>query len=75
MRQYLEVAAAFFAFVAALFWFLSAYGKIPPMVAYWDKSPDTDPFYQALKFSARMNRWAAIFSGLSAVFGGASILV
>jgi hypothetical protein len=27
----------------------------------------TDPFYQALKFSARMNMVASVFSGLSAL--------
>ena len=46
---------------------MSAYGKLPPMVAYWDRTPDTDPFYVAVKFSAQMNKWAAGFSGLSAL--------
>ena len=38
------------------------------MVSYWDSVPEHDPFYRAVKFSARMNRWAAGFSGLSALF-------
>ena len=63
----MEIGAAFFAFLAAVFWFLSSYGKLPAMVDYWDSVPETDPFYLAVKFSAQMNKWAAIFSGLSAL--------
>jgi hypothetical protein len=70
MGRLLDAGTAFFAFVAAVFWFLSAYGKLPPMVAYWDSTPDSDPFYQAVRFSARMNKWAAIASGVSAVLFG-----
>ena len=33
MEKWLDIAAALFAFGAALFWFLSAYGKLPPTVA------------------------------------------
>jgi hypothetical protein len=67
MAQWLDTGAALFAFVAALFWFRSAAGKLPPMGSYFDKAPTNDPFYQAIKFSAVMNRWAASFSGLSAL--------
>lgn len=56
--------------MAAAFWFASAYGKLPPPVAYWDRTPSKDPFYNAVKFSARMNKYAAIFSGLSALLFG-----
>jgi hypothetical protein len=73
LGKYLEVAAALFAFIAAIFWFISAYGKLPPMVAYWDATPSTDPFYKAVIFAATMNRWAAGFSGLSAIAVAASI--
>jgi len=66
MEKWLDIAAAVFAIAAAIFWFLSAYGKLPPMVAYWDQAPEIDPFYVAVKFSAEMNRWAAGLSGLSA---------
>lgn len=41
-----------------------------PMIAYWDSVLEHDPFYGAVKFSARMNRWAAGFSGLSALCMG-----
>jgi hypothetical protein len=63
----LDIITALFAFIAAGFWFVSAYGKLPPLIAYWDATPATDPFYQAVKFSALMNRWAAAFSGISAL--------
>src|ERR1700730_7635670 len=62
MEKWLDMGAAALALMAAVFWFLSAYGKFPPMVNYWGSAPPTDPFYQAVKFSAEMNRWAAGFS-------------
>jgi hypothetical protein len=66
MEKWLDIGAAVLAIAAAIFWFLSAYGKLPPMVTYWDQAPAGDPFYSAIKFSAEMNRWAALLSGLSA---------
>lgn len=66
MERWFDIVAAIFAFIAAVFWFLSAYGKLPPMITYWGGTPEHDPFYQAVKFAAVMNRWAAGFSGLSA---------
>ena len=70
MSRWLEIWAAVAAFIAAFFWFLSAAGKLPPMVMYWGKTPDSDPFYQAVKFSAYMNMVAAIASGVSAALIG-----
>ena len=66
MSQWIDVGAAVFALLAAVFWFLSAARKVPPMRMYWDKAPDTDPFLQAVKFSAYMNTIAALCSGVSA---------
>ena len=40
------------------------------MLNYWDFTPDTDPFYQAVRFSAEMNTSAAVLSGLSALLMG-----
>ena len=40
------------------------------MVTYWDRTPNSDPFYQAVKFSAYMNMIAAIASGVSAALIG-----
>jgi hypothetical protein len=67
MEKWLDVAAALLAITAAVFWFLSAYGKLPPMVAYWGQTPESDPYYEAVKFSAVMSRWAAGFSVASAL--------
>jgi hypothetical protein len=67
MEKWWDIAAALLALVAAVLWFLSAYGELPAMVAYWGQTPNNDPFYQAVKFSAKMNRYAAGFSGASAL--------
>jgi hypothetical protein len=75
MRKWLDIGAAVFAFVAAVFWFLSAYGKLPPMVTYWDSTPQNDPYYQAVKFSAEMNRWASGFSCISALCMGWKLFI
>jgi hypothetical protein len=66
MEKWLDIGVAAFALVAAIFWFLSAYGPLPQMSMYWGTAPPTDPFFKALKFSAEMNTWAAGSSGLSA---------
>ena len=75
MQKRLNVVRALFGLVAAVFWFLSAYGKLPPMVDYWDETQKNDPFFVAVKFSAQMNRWAAFFSGLSAFCVGIPLLL
>jgi len=74
MGRCFDIGAAIFAFVAALFWFLSAAGKLPPMVTYWGETPDSDPFYQAVKFSAYMNVIAATASGISAALFGIRLI-
>ena len=66
VKGYLDLATALFALVAAVFWFLSAYGKVPPMLAYWDATPATDPYRKAVERAARLNSIAAALSGLSA---------
>ena len=70
MDKWLDIAAALFAFLAAGFWFVSGYGKLPPMGMYWDAAPPNDPFYMAIKFSAKMNRWAAGFERLVGIVHG-----
>jgi hypothetical protein len=75
MEKRLDVGAALFALAAAVFWFLSAYGKLPPMITYWGGAPDSDPFYTAVKFSAQMNTWAAALSGLSALCMGIRLFI
>jgi hypothetical protein len=75
MEKWLDISAACLALVAAVFWFLSAYGNLPPMITYWGSTPDTDPFYLAVKFSAVMNRWAAGFRGTSALCMGLRLFI
>jgi hypothetical protein len=53
---------------AALLWFRSAAGPLPPMRMYWDAAPPGDPFYQAVVEGARLNRIAAFLTGSSVVF-------
>jgi hypothetical protein len=68
MEKWFEVVAAALALIAAGFWFASAWGHVPPPVAYLgDRAPDWDPFYKAVQFSALMNTFAASFSGASAL--------
>jgi hypothetical protein len=66
MSVMLDIGAAIFALVAAVFWFRSAAVKLPPMSDTLDSPQEDDPFYKAVKSSAQLNKWAALFSGLSA---------
>jgi hypothetical protein len=66
--------AALLALTAAVFWFASAFGEVPRVAIYWDHAPENDPFSQSIKFSARMNVWAASFSGASALSWAMSLL-
>ena len=70
MDRWFDFGIAGTAFLAALFWFLSAYGPLPPMVAYFDAAPAADPFYVAMKWSGHMNAYAAALSCLSATLIG-----
>jgi hypothetical protein len=75
MEKWLDIGAAGFALVASVFWFLSAYGNLPPMMTYWTSTPSDDPFYSAVKFSARVNSWAAGLSGVSAFLMGMKLFI
>ncbi len=75
MEKWLDVGAAMFALVAAIFWFLSACGNLPAIVTYWGHAPGNDPFYLALKFSAQMNTCAAALSGMSALCMGIKLFL
>ena len=75
MAGWLDIGAASFTFIAALFWFLSAYGELPPPISYYGKVPTTDPLYVAVKFSAKMNRWGAGCSGVSALCMGLKLFL
>ena len=69
----MEIGAATFAFIAAVFWFLSAYGKLPLMTTNWGAMPESAPFFQAMFYSAQMNTLAAIASGNSALLVAARL--
>jgi hypothetical protein len=65
MARLLELAGAVAAIVAAGFWFISANGEVPQMLAYWDGVPA----------KAQLDRWAAGFGGLSALFVAARLFL
>jgi hypothetical protein len=70
----LNAGAALFAFIAAGFWFISAGGKIPKADKTWGGFLDTpDAIISALNYSAKWNRFAALFAGVSALFMTAAI--
>ena len=60
--QWVSIVAGF---AGATFWFISASGKVPPMVSYYDGAPPSDPFYQAFVNSVHMNQIAAVLTGVS----------
>ena len=70
----LNLVSAGSALAAAFFWYLSARNRLPPMTAYWDGVPNTDPFFVAMQAGVRLNRWAAGFAALSALTAGLATL-
>ncbi len=58
----------FFGLSAAAFWFRSAGSNTPEITTYWDKTPKTDPFYQSLRFAARMGRDDITVHGFRSTF-------
>lgn len=75
MTTVLDALTAVFALVAAIFWFRSAANALPRHVTYWNAAPPDDPFVMALQFATRMNRIAALFSGLSALCAACSVML
>jgi hypothetical protein len=75
VKRYLDFATVVFALAAAVFWFLSAYETLPPMISYWGQTPPNDPFFVAMKQAAWMNTLAAFFSCLSASSMGVKIAI
>jgi hypothetical protein len=75
MQRGFEIAAALLALPAAGCWFWSAWGELPGMVAYWDYTPSTDPFYRAVKLSARLSAIAALFASASALCGAIALFL
>jgi hypothetical protein len=73
MTRWLNFGTAALAFAAAVFCFVGL-REASELQAYRDKTPADDPFYTALIASAKMNRIAALFSGLSALCAGVNAL-
>jgi hypothetical protein len=70
-----ESATAVFAIGAAWFWFKSAGVKVPAPGTYWDQTPESDAWLIATRKSARFNRIAATFAGLSALSSALALWV
>ncbi len=75
LGRWFEISFAVLALAAAGFWFASAYPPLPPMLTYWGFTPETDPFRQAIVFSAKMNGYAAICSGIGATVGAVRLFI
>lgn len=71
----LNLVSAASAFIAAFFWFRSSVGKPPTMGSYFDAVPETDPYRIYVVKSVKMNRWAALFAGLSALTMGVALVL
>ena len=68
----LNIVAALAALAAAFFWFQSAAVRLPPTPIAFDVTAKNDKLHEALQSAARLNRWAAAFSGISALSVGLS---
>jgi hypothetical protein len=72
--RFFDVAAALSAFGAAGFWYRASVLKIPNPRAYFDYTPDTDPFVVEFKKASRYNSIAAFLAATSALIGGAKAI-
>src|SRR3984893_17352313 len=74
-RRWLEIVAGMLALGAAVFWLLSAspWEPFPRMLQHWTFIPETDPFHQAMLFSARMSGYAALCSCAAALVAAARL--
>lgn len=70
----LNLLSALAAFAAAWLWYLSARNKLPPMVTYFDATPEDDPFLVALQQGTSLNRRAALFAAAAAACSGLATL-
>ncbi|GLR83048.1 hypothetical protein HUE56_30035 (plasmid) [Azospirillum oryzae] len=74
--QVLNFMSAGSAFVAALFWFLSASGKAPdPPFGALSGAANDDPYFTHAQRVARLNQGGAAFAGLSALLMGVALLI
>ena len=68
----LQIMAAFTALIAAFFWFRSASAKAPPITESWQGIIDLENWLNRV---GKRNRWAAGFTGVSALLAAASAFV
>jgi hypothetical protein len=75
VRRFLELAAGLFAVCAAGFWLLAAapWEPLPRMLQTY--IPETDPFHQAMIFSAKMNGYAALCASVAAILAAARLFI
>jgi hypothetical protein len=63
---WLQPTALISSFIAAFFWFWSAARRFPSMqIGYGGAVSKDDPLLVALVTAARLNRWAALFTGIT----------
>ncbi len=67
MKKHLDLATALFALAAAVFWYCSAAMTLPTTLSYWGYVPASDPYRQAVEYSAWLNSVAAFLSGCAAL--------
>jgi hypothetical protein len=73
MPRVLDALAVLTAFAAAGLWGWASFMKIPNPRAYYDYTPDHDPFVVAFKKASRINAIAAINAGTSAVLAALKV--
>lgn len=68
----LQWASATSAGIAALFWFLSSIGKLPPDQITWNT---IDSIIPAIRRQGKLNAIAAVFAGVAAAIQAALIMM
>jgi len=74
MQGVVDVLGCAAGVASAIAWFMSAAVKLPAPGSYWDQIPMDDPFFTALRKGARINTYAAAFSGIAALCAAAKFV-
>ena len=74
-KNILLCLSAAFAFLAAVFWFLSAREDLPVIGSSYGAIANLDPFYAAIKRVATLNKWAAGCAGVSALLQAITLVL
>ena len=67
VKVLLDFAGAATALIAAGFWFASARLPVHTPGSYWGSMNEADLWLQTTRKAAKLNKWAALFAGLSAL--------